>query len=95
MPNDRPFLIGFAKEAKKYLRPQRGGSQTLPPPPRDPVAHKAKLLSELDKTSSLIRDLLNKSFSRIVVNDKDMHDSISHYLEANMPEKSVILQYYK
>ena len=54
-----------------------------------------KLLSELDKTSSLIRDLLNKSFSRIVVNDKDMHDSISHYLEANMPEKSGILQYYK
>ncbi len=54
-----------------------------------------KLMSELDKTSSIIRDLLNPSFTRIVVNDKDIHDGIKIYLENNLPEKASIVQLYK
>lgn len=54
-----------------------------------------KLLSELDKTSSIIRDLMNPSFSRIVVNDQDIYEGIKVYLENNLPEKASIVQLYK
>lgn len=54
-----------------------------------------KLLSELDKTSSIIRDLLNPSFSRIIVNDKDIYEGIKSYLDNNLPEKASIVQLYK
>lgn len=54
-----------------------------------------KLISELDKSSSLIRDLLNQSFTKIIVNDRDMYDSIKTYMQANMPDKVNILSLYK
>ncbi|MCB0520142.1 MAG: Rne/Rng family ribonuclease [Lewinellaceae bacterium] len=47
----------------------------------------AKLLSELDKTSSILRDILNDSFNRIVVNDKQMHQNIRHFLSNIAPDK--------
>ncbi len=40
----------------------------------------AKLLSELDKTSSLLRDLLSDSFHKIVTDDKDIYENIKSYL---------------
>ncbi len=46
----------------------------------------AKLLSELDKTSSILRDLLNDSFNRIVVNDKDLYLHIKSYLGHIAPD---------
>jgi len=54
-----------------------------------------KLLSELDKATSIIRDLLNTSFTKIVVNDRDIYEGIKIYLENNLPEKSDIVQLYK
>ncbi|MBK8450461.1 MAG: Rne/Rng family ribonuclease [Saprospiraceae bacterium] len=54
-----------------------------------------KLLSELDKTSSIIRDLLNPTFTNIVVNDRDIFEGIKIYLENNLPEKTNIVQFYK
>jgi len=54
-----------------------------------------KLMSELDKTSSIIRDLLNTSFTKIVVNDRDIYEGIKIYLENNLPEKAGIVQFYK
>ncbi len=54
----------------------------------------AKLLSELDKTSSILRDILNESFSNIVVNDKQLHQNIRHYLSNIAPEKVDIVQFH-
>ncbi|HRH99627.1 MAG TPA: Rne/Rng family ribonuclease [Saprospiraceae bacterium] len=54
-----------------------------------------KLLSELDKTSSLIRDLLNPSFSKIITNDREIYEGIKLYLHNNLPEKIDIVQFYK
>jgi len=58
--------------------------------------HKAdppqKLLSELDKPASILRDILNDSFSRIVVNDKNIYTNISDYLQTIDPEKKKILK---
>lgn len=53
-----------------------------------------KLLSELDKTSSILRDLLNDSFHRIVTNDREMYQHIKSYLETIAPDKVKILDQY-
>ncbi len=55
----------------------------------------AKLLSELDKTSSLLRDLLSTSFSRIVTNEKDTYEGIKTYLQGFAPEQVKIVQLHK
>lgn len=58
--------------------------------------HKAdppqKLLSELDKPASILRDILNDSFNRIVVNDKSIFNNISDYLQTIDPEKKKLLK---
>ncbi len=53
-----------------------------------------KLLSELDKTSSILRDLLNDDFNRVVVNDADLAASIKSYLGEIAPDKVKIVQSY-
>lgn len=55
----------------------------------------AKLLSELDKTSSILRDILTDSFNKIVVNDRQMHANIKNYLGSIAPEKVKILNLYR
>jgi len=61
--------------------------------------HKAKppvkLLSELDKTSSILRDILSDSFNRIVVNDKQLYQNIRGYLESIAPEKVNIVSNHR
>ncbi len=54
-----------------------------------------KLLSELDKTSSLLRDVLTDDFNRIIVNDEELFGSIQKYLTANVPEKRKIVNLHK
>jgi ribonuclease G len=55
----------------------------------------AKLLSELDKTSSILRDLLSDSFHKIVVNDAMMYQNIKSYLVSISPDQIKILQLHK
>lgn len=54
-----------------------------------------KLLNELDKTSSILRDILTDSFNKIVVNDADMYHNIKTYLSSISPEQVKIVQHYK
>lgn len=54
-----------------------------------------KLLSELDKTSSILRDLLNDDFNRVVVNDAELLTSIRSYLENISPDKVKIAQLHR
>jgi ribonuclease G len=58
------------------------------------VVPPAKLLSELDKPASVLRDLLTDSFSRIVVNEKDLYADIKSYLQAISPDQVGIVQLY-
>ena len=46
-----------------------------------------KVLSEIDKTSSILRDLLSDSFNRILVNDKAMQQDIKTYISKIAPGK--------
>jgi ribonuclease G len=54
-----------------------------------------KILSELDKTSSILRDLLSGNFTKIVTNTKEMHDSVRDYLKQIAPDRVKILQLHK
>ena len=54
----------------------------------------SKLLSELDKTSSILRDILNDSFNRIVVNDKQFYQNIKGFLGNIAPDKVNIVSHY-
>jgi ribonuclease G len=53
-----------------------------------------KLLSELDKPASILRDLLSDSFSSIAVNDKEMFLSIKQYLQTIAPDQVNILKHH-
>ncbi len=60
--------------------------------------HKAtapkKLLSELDKTSSILRDILTDNFNKIIVNDKELHQGIKTYLGSIEPNMVKIVNYH-
>ncbi len=54
-----------------------------------------RILSEIDKTTTILRDMLNDSFNSIVVNDDDTYNSIKKYLEQITPENVKRLKHYK
>ncbi len=51
----------------------------------------AKILSEQGKTTSILRDLLNADFNRIVVNDKNIFNDTKNYIQRIAPDKVEIL----
>ncbi len=53
-----------------------------------------KLIGELDKTSSLLRDMLNESFDNIHVDDKKIFDDAKAYIQKIAPDKEKILKLY-
>ncbi len=53
-----------------------------------------KILSEQTKTTSMLRDLLNEDFNRIVVNDKNIYNDTRSYIQKIAPEKKEIVTFY-
>lgn len=60
---------------------------------KDSVAP-AKILSEQTKTTSMLRDLLNEDFNKIVINDRNIFNDTRNYIQRIAPEKSDIVSYY-
>lgn len=58
------------------------------------AAPPAKILSEQTKTTSILRDLLNEDFNKIVVNDKNIFNDTRTYIQRIAPEKADIVSYY-
>ena len=54
-----------------------------------------KLLSELDKTSSIMRDILNDSFNRIVVNDKELYHNVRTFMGSISPDQVSIVKHHR
>jgi ribonuclease G len=54
-----------------------------------------KILSEIDKTSSMLRDILTENFNKIIIDDKDMYTLVKDYMTSIAPDKVGILQHYK
>ena len=53
-----------------------------------------RILGEINKTSAILRDLLNNDFSSIHVNDKELAEEIKVYLSSIAPEKEKIVKPY-
>jgi ribonuclease G len=53
-----------------------------------------RILSEQGKTNSILRDLLNADFNRIVVNDKTIYTETKSYIQRIAPDKADIISYY-
>jgi ribonuclease G len=54
----------------------------------------AKILSEQTKTTSILRDLLNADFNRIIVNDKNIYNDTRSYIQRIAPEKAEIVSFH-
>lgn len=54
-----------------------------------------KVLSELDRTSQILRDLLNESFNSIHVNDPTLYEETKAYISTIAPDKKDIVKRYK
>ncbi|MBK7561079.1 MAG: Rne/Rng family ribonuclease [Chitinophagaceae bacterium] len=55
----------------------------------------SKILSEQTKTTSMLRDLLNEDFNKIVVNDRDIFTDTKNYIQRIAPEKADIVTFYQ
>lgn len=53
-----------------------------------------KLLTEIDKASVLLRDILNETFNKVLVNDKDFYNNIRDYLKQISPDQVKIVKHY-
>ena len=54
-----------------------------------------RMVSEMDQTSVMLRDLLNESFNNIHVNDEKLYEEIQNYIRTIAPQKAEIVQLYK
>jgi ribonuclease G len=53
-----------------------------------------KVLGEIDKTASILRDLLNADFSNIHVNNEELAEEIKGYVSDIAPERKKIVKFY-
>jgi len=53
-----------------------------------------KILSEQDKTTSILRDLLNEDFNRVVINDKNIYNDTRSYIQKIAPDKAEIVSFH-
>ncbi|MDD3876941.1 MAG: Rne/Rng family ribonuclease [Bacteroidales bacterium] len=54
-----------------------------------------RIMGEIDRTSVILRDLLNESFNSIHVDNKQLSDEIINYIQTISPEKAEIVKHYK
>ncbi len=52
-----------------------------------------KIMSEQDKTTSMLRDLLNEDFNKIIVNDKNIYNDARAYIQKIAPDKQEIVTF--
>lgn len=77
------------QDLKKLLdkwRTMHANVKTATPPKR--------VLGELDKTTSILRDMLNGDFTHIHVNDGATFDELKEYIHGIAPDKEKILKLY-
>jgi ribonuclease G len=53
-----------------------------------------KIIGELSKTSSVLRDVLNESFDNVHVDDKKIFDEVKSYIQNIAPDKEKIVKLY-
>jgi len=53
-----------------------------------------KILSEQTKTTSMLRDLLNEDFNKIIINDKNIYNDTKNYIQRIAADKVDIVSYH-
>ena len=53
-----------------------------------------KVIGEVSRANSILRDVLNESFDSIIVDDKDLFQEIKGYVQTIAPDKEKILKQY-
>ena len=56
--------------------------------------HPSKVLVELNRASSILRDVFNDSFTGIQVDDESLYENIKDYVQEIAPEKESIVKHY-
>jgi ribonuclease G len=60
-----------------------------------PVAKpRDKVIGEMNRANSLLRDILNESFDSIMVDDKEVYEEIKDYIKEIAPDKEKIVKLY-
>ena len=54
--------------------------------------HPTKVLGEMNKASSILRDIFNDSFSGIVVDDEELYIQVKDYVQKIAPKKESIVK---
>ncbi|MGF1556969.1 Rne/Rng family ribonuclease [Paucihalobacter sp.] len=57
--------------------------------------HPTKVMSEMNKASSILRDIFNDTFSGIIVDDETLHVQVKDYVQEIAPHKESIVKFYK
>ena len=57
--------------------------------------HPTKVLGEMNKASSILRDIFNDSFSGIVVDDEVLYEQVKDYVQTIAPKKESIVKFHK
>ena len=55
---------------------------------------RAKIIGEVGRVSSILRDMLNESFDMISVDSKPIYDEVKSYIKQIAPDKEKILKLY-
>ena len=58
-------------------------------------SYPTKILGEINRTTSKLRDVFDDSFSNIYLDDPSLHSEIKDYIKLIAPEKSSIVKLYK
>jgi ribonuclease G len=53
-----------------------------------------KIIGEMSRASSLLRDVLNETFDSIVTDDQEIYEEVKTYIQRIAPEKEKIVKYY-
>ncbi len=53
-----------------------------------------RIMSEENKTTSILRDLLNEDFNRIIINDRNIYTDTKTYIQRIFPDKAEIVSHY-
>ncbi len=80
LDNDLKSLVEKWENSVKRLK------QATPP---------KKIVSELDRTSVILRDILSESFNNIYINDQVLYEDTKTYIKSIAPDKANIVKHYK
>ncbi len=54
-----------------------------------------KIIGEINRASSILRDILNESFDKIIVDDENVYNNIKEYITKIAPDKAQLVKLYK